>query len=187
MYTDPGVLETLAADDVEAIDMEGMGFLHVSGYTLTRPGGEAAMARWMRLARALGLGVSLDPGPAAPAEIASVMGQVTLLVAEAREQRRLGPSAPRAPVTVVTAGPGPVRLILEGREHRFSPPPLRLSDPTGAGDALRGALLARLAQGAPPAAALEQALRDLPALVVDGRFSWGAGAPPTGTGAAGAK
>lgn len=177
MYSDPGALASAAAGDVTAADLGAMAYLHVSGYTLTRPGGARALAHWVRLASSRGVGVSLDPGPAAPDRVRSLMGQVTLLCAEAREARRLELEAWRAPVTVITAGRGPVRLLLGDREIRLKPPRLVLDDPTGAGDALRGGLLARLAAGAAPEAALRDALADLGSLVEDGRLSWTAQVP----------
>jgi len=71
-------------------------------------------------------------------------------VAAARSLRALGP-----PAVVVSLGAAGAVLVSEAEERHVPTPPVRVVDTTGAGDALVGALAARLASGSGLAEAVE--------------------------------
>lgn len=57
----------------------------------------------------------------------------------------------------VTAGPGPASLWLDGAFASAAPPPVRVTDAVGAGDAFAAGLLDAIGRGMPAAAALRRA------------------------------
>lgn len=63
------------------------------------------------------------------------------------------------PILVVTAGAGPTRVLSGGRERRFTPPRVRVTDPTGAGDIFAAAFFVYLAASGDPWQAAELANR----------------------------
>jgi sugar/nucleoside kinase (ribokinase family) len=162
MLTDRGAGPLLAAADLQAGWFEGVRWLHVSGYALTaEPVLGAALAAAARV-RAQGGRVSVDLASVAAIEEA---GPRVFLhrVAECRPALVFGTQAELAydplPAPLVVAKRGAAGAALRGTTEADRPArPADLIDPTGAGDALAGGMLAALAAGAQAAAALDAGL-----------------------------
>lgn len=123
-------------------------------------------ARLVRLARSQGVPSALDTrGPALGAALAE--GPSLWHANREEAEEALGARAEAAPgdprlagidLTVVSAGPDPVEAFsAQGARWRLRPPAVALRNPVGCGDAMLAGLLARLAAGAGPEAALRHA------------------------------
>jgi sugar/nucleoside kinase (ribokinase family) len=162
MLTDRGAGPLLAAADLQAGWFDGVRWLHVSGYALTaEPVIGAALAAAARV-RAQGGRVSVDLASVAAIEAAgprAFLGRV----AECRPAIVFGTQAELQydpqPAPLVVAKRGHLGAGLRGTTEVDRPArPADVVDPTGAGDALAGGMLAALAAGALPTAALEAGL-----------------------------
>ena len=170
--------------------------LHLSGYLLLDHRSRAAGLAALRLGRAAGMSVSLDPSSREPLRLLGrdrfrrwVRG-VDVLFPNLEEGMVLtGLDEPEAVVTDLLADCGEVVLSLgeegalwaRGRERRRLPAaPSRVLDTTGAGDAFAAGWLSAWLGGAGGGAALEPALK-LAALAV----SFPGGRPPPGVVVAG--
>jgi sugar/nucleoside kinase (ribokinase family) len=162
MLTDRGAGPLLAAADLQAGWFDDVRWLHVSGYALTaEPVLGAALAAAARV-RAQGGRVSVDLASVAAIEAAgprAFLGRV----AECRPAIVFGTQAELQydpqPAPLVVAKRGHLGAGLRGTTEVDRPArPADVVDPTGAGDALAGGMLAALAAGALPTAALEAGL-----------------------------
>lgn len=162
MLTDRGAGPLLAAADLQAGWFDGVRWLHVSGYALTaEPVLGAALAAAARV-RAQGGRVSVDLASVAAIEAAgprAFLGRV----AECRPAIVFGTQAELhydpQPAPLVVAKRGPAGAGLRGTTEADRPARAAdVVDPTGAGDALAGGMLAALAAGALPPAALDAGL-----------------------------
>jgi sugar/nucleoside kinase (ribokinase family) len=168
MVADRGANERLSPDDLP--DELDAGAVLVSGYTLlhepTLPAAEAALER----ARARYVAVDAASWPLVEAFGAGRFFEVTssanVLLANDREARALcganGEDAveelgQRYAVACVKFGERGAAMSWEGLLIRFSTEPADEVDPTGAGDAFDGTLLAHLVAGASPGDALRAA------------------------------
>jgi sugar/nucleoside kinase (ribokinase family) len=118
MVPDPGANDRLGKGDVPAALLASDGHLHLTGYSLVREGSREA-ARWaLAQARAVGMGVSVDPSSAAllsPAFMEELDGvglllpnaeEAAVLSGEADPERAARALAERVPEVVVTLGAG---------------------------------------------------------------------------------
>jgi sugar/nucleoside kinase (ribokinase family) len=162
MFVDRGANASLLADDVDAACWEGVGWLHLTGYSFfcaqTRPAALELLAR----ARRLGVRVCVDPSSAgflehAGSDFLGWVAGVDLLVPNADEARVLtGVRHPEGaarrllanfPEVVVTCGAdGAVRVASDG-VFRQEAGAVRVLDTTGAGDAFCAGLLDARARG----------------------------------------
>jgi sugar/nucleoside kinase (ribokinase family) len=162
MLTDRGAGPMLAAVDLEPAWLTGVRWLHVSGYALTDEPVLGAAISAARRVVAQGGRVSVDLASVAAIERAGprvFLGRVAAcepaLVFGTRDE--LAYEALPAPLVVVKRGAEGAGL--RGTVEIDRPaPPAHMVDPTGAGDALAGGMLAALAAGAEAAAALEAGL-----------------------------
>jgi fructokinase len=139
------------------------------------PRARAALARIAGAARVALYDVNLRDGWWSPAVVAELTGPATVLKLSLAEARELAPvlgvawSANLAQVTAdlarrhglrgvaVTAGPDRAALWLDGEFAAAAPPPVRVADAVGAGDAFAAGLLDAIARGRRAAPALRRA------------------------------
>jgi sugar/nucleoside kinase (ribokinase family) len=159
MLTDRGVAPQLDEHAIEPAWLAGVAWLHITGYALGGGPMLAAAERAAALVRAEGGRVSLDL--ANPEVAAAAVGSIERLAPDLL----LGTTAelaaaehPVAPIVVEKRGADGALLRSGSRVQELRAHPVEVVDTTGAGDALAGGLLAALACGAAPAAALERGL-----------------------------
>ncbi|MDQ3627394.1 MAG: PfkB family carbohydrate kinase, partial [Actinomycetota bacterium] len=165
MYVDRGANANLRLDDVATWLWDGLGWLHLTGYSFFDPRVRPVAAELLRRAVAAGVPVSVDPSSAAyldsvgaPDFLSWVRG-ASLLVPNAHEAQVL--TGVRDPVeagrrlagehgeVVVTCGAqGAVSCRATGAPVRQPPPQVDVVDTTGAGDAFCAGLLAAGMRGA---------------------------------------
>ena len=162
MLTDRGAGPLLAAADLRPAWLEGVRWLHVSGYALTAEPVVGAAVQAAARVRAQGGTVSVDLASVAAIEAAgprAFLGRV----AECRPAIVFGTQAELhydpQPAPLVVAKRGAAGAGLRGTTEVDRPSlAAEVIDPTGAGDALAGGMLAALLRGAQPTAALEAGL-----------------------------
>jgi sugar/nucleoside kinase (ribokinase family) len=162
MFVDRGANASLSAADVADACWEGVGWLHLTGYSFfcaqTRP---AALELLVR-ARERGVHVSVDPSSAgfleqAGRDFLGWIAGVDLLVPNADEARVLtGVRDPEGaarmllayvPEVVVTCGADGAVRVAADEVVRQAAKPVRVLDTTGAGDAFCAGLLDARARG----------------------------------------
>lgn len=159
MVSDPGANARLGPEDLPA-ELDA-GCLLVSGYVLFRPGSEPAARAALHRARAKHVAVDAASWPLleafGPRRFLDATSGADLVLANEREAeilteakgeeaaRRLGD---RFPAAVVKLGPSGAVVVSGGEVLPVPPATARAVDPTGAGDAFDGTLLAGLAGGA---------------------------------------
>jgi sugar/nucleoside kinase (ribokinase family) len=147
------------------------GAVLVSGYLLFDPGSEPAAVAALERAQARHAAVDAASWPmiedyGADAFLTSTAG-ASMILANALEARALtglqdpedaaGALADRYGAAAVKLGSEGALLVMDRDRLRSAAPPISEGDPTGAGDAFDGVLLAALARGVEPAAALRAA------------------------------
>lgn len=166
MVADRGANARLAPEDLP--DRVEAGAVLVSGYLLFHPGSEAAARAALERARADHVAVDAASWPLlrdmGPGRFLDAVGSATMLLANGKEVETLAGPDPEAAaermaerfavVAVKLGAEGAVVATTEGVE-RFPVEPVEEDDPTGAGDAFDGVLLAALALGA----SLDDAIR----------------------------
>ena len=170
MLPDPGANAFLAPEDLPEDVFVGGGHLHVTGYSLVRPGPRPAALAAISRAAAAGMSVSVDPSSAALLEpgFLELLEGVGLVVPNADEAAALtGCSDPAAsaralaarfPEVVVKLGADGALWTNGSKEERVpAVGGLAPVDTTGAGDAFAAGLLAARVRGAAPAEALRAA------------------------------
>ncbi|MFE2293624.1 carbohydrate kinase family protein [Streptomyces sp. NPDC059452] len=175
--TDSGAVLRLATDDFAPSMLDGMGWLHLSGYLLFAATSRATALLALRTARERGVPVSVDPASAGflaelgPKRFLEFAEGAELLLPNADEARLLTglpePAEAAAelsrvfPRVAVTLGAGGAVLAaggaVTGRVH--AGPVREAVDSTGAGDAFTGGFLAALLAGADDAAAATEGCR----------------------------
>ncbi|MEC9434226.1 MAG: PfkB family carbohydrate kinase [Pseudomonadota bacterium] len=172
--TSRGANDRLAPGDLPDALLDGADLVHVSGYSLVEPGPRAAVSGLVARAAARGVAVSVDPGSAsflaeigAQAFFEAVAGarllfpnraEAAALTGETDPEAQAAALAPRFPLLAIKDGSGEARVWAEGRPvARAAPPPARMVDSTGAGDAFAAGFLAAWLVGARADAALAQA------------------------------
>lgn len=161
MLPDAGTNEDLVEDDLPEDALQGGGHLHLSGYTLLRPGSRAAALEALARARARGLTTSVDPSSAAllaafgPARFLRAVRGVDLLLPNAEEAALLSGEATserggralvelaqvREAVVVTRGADGALAVDRDGGLVRTPAVPATVLDTTGAGDAFTAGLL----------------------------------------------
>jgi ribokinase len=193
MVADRGANARLEPSDLP--DRLEAGAVLVSGYLLLQGGAQAAGLAAIARAEAAWLGVDAASWPlvenVGPDGFHSLAAGATAVFVNAREAEALTSDEPlraarvlgeRYRLACVKRGAAGAAMVLDGAMHEAPAAPVREVDPTGAGDAFDGVVLAALARGAAP----EDALRagcDAGARVVASRSAWPdvrAAAGPTG-------
>jgi sugar/nucleoside kinase (ribokinase family) len=166
MLPDAGANSALAPADLPDSLLAPGGHLHLTGYSLVRPGPRPAALGAISRAAAAGMSVSVDPSSAAllGPEFLELAAGATLLLPNLAEARTLSGEgdaqtaaralASRFPEVVVKLG-AEGALWTNGSDVELVPAaPAAALDTTGAGDAFAAGLLAARLRGAPPAEAL---------------------------------
>ncbi|WP_305789515.1 carbohydrate kinase family protein [Symbioplanes lichenis] len=155
-FLDPGVLSTwrLTAAQLRVLDSASWicltaGPPDVTDAVLDRVGGRTRVL-WL---------VKADPGCFPDTLRARLRARADVVVLNRAERDFAGLTGPPRKAVVITDGTGPVRFGHAGRWAVQSVSPVAVADPTGAGDAFTGALVAALAatQGSALAAAVATA------------------------------
>jgi ribokinase len=173
MLPDPGANAFLAPEDLPEDVLVAGGHLHVTGYSLVRPGPRPAALEAISRAAAAGMSVSLDPSSAAllGPEFLGLLEGVGLVLPNVDEAEALTGCADPGEAARALAARFPevvVKLGAEGAlwtdgstEERVFAVAVPASaagggpvDTTGAGDAFAAGLLAARLRGAAPAEAL---------------------------------
>jgi sugar/nucleoside kinase (ribokinase family) len=169
MLPDPGANASLAPADVPDSVLAAGGHLHVTGYSLVRPGPRPAALAAISRAVGAGMSVSVDPSSAAllGPEFFELAAGATLLLPNLAEAEALtglasAGSAGRAlaarfPEVVVKLGAEGALWTNGSEEERVPAMPVAFTpslDSTGAGDAFAAGLLAARIRGASPPEAL---------------------------------
>jgi len=170
MITDRGAGEALGPDDLPETLFTG-GHLHLSGYTLSGGSRRETALKALRLARAAGMTVSVDPssvplldsvGPDRFLEwtrgadlLFPNLTEGETLTGEKSPDLILEKLLPYYPAVVLKLGPGGA-VYADGGVLREPASPARVEDTTGAGDAFSAGFLAAWLAGEPPAGALRR-------------------------------
>jgi sugar/nucleoside kinase (ribokinase family) len=170
MVADRGANGRLAPADLP-LALEA-GAVLVSGYLLLQEGAREAGREAIRRSRTEWIGVEAASWPLVEAVGAEGFDELatgaTVVLANEREARSLtsmGPVAAagalgeRYRAACVKRGAEGAVLVLDGQMYEAVPEVVEEHDPTGAGDAFDGVLLASLARGIDPEEALQQACR----------------------------
>ncbi|GGV51149.1 sugar kinase [Streptomyces longisporoflavus] len=164
--SDGGASVRLSEADWSPDLLDGVGWLHLSGYLFFADPSRAAAAAALAAARARGVPVSVDPASAgflaglgADRFLAAVEGVEVLLPSKGEARFLAGAAAGltevagvlsrRFPAVVVKRGPAGALVATGGEVQAEIPaPPATARDSTGAGDAFTGAFLAARLAGA---------------------------------------
>jgi sugar/nucleoside kinase (ribokinase family) len=173
MLPDPGANAALAVADLPDSLLVAGGHLHVTGYSLVRPGPRPAALAAISRAVEAGISVSVDPSSAAllGPDFLDLAAGAALLLPNAEEAAALTgvadavaaghALAARFPEVVVKLGAEGAFWTNGSKEERVPAVPVGAASPgsgapdtTGAGDAFAAGLLAARVRGASPAEAL---------------------------------
>jgi sugar/nucleoside kinase (ribokinase family) len=170
MVADRGANARLEPSDLPS-DLTA-GAVLISGYLLLQPGADEAGIEAIRRARAPWIGVDAASWPlvegVGPAGFDELAEGATVVLANEREAESLTGEAPVAAARAlgeryragcVKRGAAGAAMVVDGRLYEEVPEPVEERDPTGAGDAFDGVLLASLALGIEPAEALRRACK----------------------------
>jgi ribokinase len=182
MVADRGANARLRPEDLP--ERSDAGAVLVSGYLLLQDGTRDTGTEALRRARSPWLAVEAATWPLVEAAGADRFHRLadgaTAILANEREAFSLTGLAPgeaakalgeRYRLACVKQGAEGAVMVLEGIEHRSVAEPVVEGDPTGAGDAFDGVLLAALARGSTPQEALAAACR-AGALVAASGSAW---------------
>jgi sugar/nucleoside kinase (ribokinase family) len=170
MITDRGAGEALAPEDLPA-GIFGEGHLHLSGYTFSGGSRRETAKEAMRLACEAGMSLSVDPSSVPLLEAVGAGGflewtrgadlcfpnlEEGALLTGSRDPERVAERLlDHYPGVVLKLGAkGAIYAGADGVRARMPAEPARVTDTTGAGDALCAGFLAAWLSGAPPDAAL---------------------------------
>ncbi len=170
MYVDRAANARLSSADLPVDVLDGVGWLHVTGYSLFDDGVRPVVLDLVARAQAAGCGVSVDPssvgflrGCGARAFLEWVAG-VDLLLPNLPEGRFLTDREEpdvvahelgrRFPAVVVKQGPDGALLVAGSDAHRVAALPAAVVDTTGAGDAFAAGFLTSWAADRDPDPAL---------------------------------
>jgi sugar/nucleoside kinase (ribokinase family) len=168
MVADRGANARLAPSDLPS-DLTA-GAVLVSGYLLLQPGADEAGIEAIRRARAPWVGVEAASWPLVESVGAGGFDELaegaTVVLANEREAESLTGKTPvaaaralgeRYRAACVKRGAAGAAMVVDGRLYEEVPEAVEEFDPTGAGDAFDGVLLASLALGIEPGEALRRA------------------------------
>jgi len=172
MITDRGAGDSLGPEDLPPALFDG-GHLHVSGYTFSGESRREAALKAIRLARAAGMSVSVDPSSvslleaAGPEHFLGWTRGADLCFPNLKEGALLG--GERDPdraaqrmldhysgVVLKLGAAGALYMDADGERVRLPAEPVRVEDTTGAGDALCAGFLAAWLSGDPAGEALQR-------------------------------
>ncbi len=170
MITDRGAGEALGPEDLPA-GILGGGHLHLSGYTFSGGSRRETAIEAMRRAREAGMSLSVDPSSVPLLEAVGAGGflewtrgadlcfpnlEEGALLTGSRDPERVAERLlDHYPGVVLKLGAkGAIYAGADGVRARMPAEPARVTDTTGAGDALCAGFLAAWLSGAPPDAAL---------------------------------
>jgi len=170
MVADRGANARLAPSDLPP-DLEA-GAVLVSGYLLLQEGAREAGLETIRRSRSEWIGVEAASWPLIEATGRDGFDELatgaTMILANEREAQALTSSGPvpaaralgeRYRAVCIKRGAAGAVMVLDGRIYEAAPEAVEERDPTGAGDAFDGVLLASLARGTEPEEALDRACR----------------------------
>ena len=174
MITDRGAGEALSPGDLP-VGLFGGGHLHLSGYAFSGGSRRETALEALRLAREAGMSVSVDPssvsllGEIGPerflgwtrgADLCFPNFEEGALFGGEREPDRVAERMldHYSAVVLKLGAAGALYAGADGERVRLPAEPARVTDTTGAGDALCAGFLAAWLSGAPPAAALRRGL-----------------------------
>ena len=182
MVADRGANARIRPDDLP--DRLSAGAVHLSGYLLFHPGSEPAARAALDRAEADHVAVDAASWPLlrdfGPERFIEATRRATILLANEAEARTLAPGDPGESAralsrsyrhVVVKLDGGGAVLAADGGTHRVAGPRVEPVEPTGAGDAFAGVLLARLAAGADLSTAADEAAHAA-ATVVGSAETW---------------
>jgi sugar/nucleoside kinase (ribokinase family) len=167
MVADRGANARLSPGDLP-LTLEA-GAVLVSGYLLLQPGAQEAGVEAIARSRAPWVGVEAASWPLVEgvgARFDELASGATIVFANDRESQALTGLGPEDAVRAlgeryraacVKLGASGAALVVDGDLYEHTPDPVEEADPTGAGDAFDGVLLAALARGVDPAQALRSA------------------------------
>lgn len=168
MVADRGANARLSPGDLP--DVLEAGAVLVSGYLLFHPDSQAAGRAALERARADHVAVDAASWPLlrdlGPGRFLDAAAPATVLLLNGREAETLAGPDPEAAATklaerfalvAVKLGPQGVVVAAAGGVRRFPVEPVEEADPTGAGDAFDGVLLAGLSTGVPLEDAVDRA------------------------------
>ena len=186
MVADRGANALLSVDDLPPVIEAGA--VLISGYLVLQEPGHAVALEALERSRTGLLAVETASWPLVErfgaARFLDETASATVILANEREARVLtgteGPAAAAAlgeryRVAAVKMGRDGASLCVDGHVSRCRGEPVDADDPTGAGDAFDGILLAALARGTAPEEALDAACR-AGAMVAHGPEMWPEGA-----------
>ncbi len=164
MYVDRGANAGLRPDDVPARYWDGLGWLHLTGYSFFDPAVRPVVRELLRRAQATGVPVSVDPSSAGflesvgPQAFLQWTHGASLLIPNLAEARLLSGErdvdtaarallAHAAEVVVTCGADGTIRYAVGEAPVRQPAPVVEVVDTTGAGDAFCAGMLASRVTG----------------------------------------
>lgn len=162
MLTDRGANRELSLESLTIDYLSDFSYVYLSGYTLFGRS-EAEIKNFIFKVQDAGALLAVDPGSTGYmedfgiAEFKSMVNGVDIVLPNEEEFALL--TTETAHITIVTKGSKGVDLYIEGiKTNSFAAPKVEAIDPTGAGDAFAGSLIANLAKGEELSAAIESAI-----------------------------
>ncbi len=176
MITDRGAGEALNPEDLPAKLFQGTAHLHLSGYVLSGSSRRETALEALRLAREVGMSVSVDPSSVpllkavGPERFLEWTRDVDLCLPNLQEGSLLGGAGDpgrildrlltRYPGVILKLGAqGAMYASADGERTHLPAAPARVVDTTGAGDALCAGFLAAWLSGVSAAEALREGVK----------------------------
>ena len=151
MLTDRGANKELSLEDLTIGYLSDFSYVFLSGYTLFGRS-EAEIKNFIFRVQDAGALLAIDPGSTGYIkdfgieEFKAAINGVDILLPNEEEFELLATEGPH--ITIVTKGSNGVDLYIEGiKTNSFESEKVTAIDPTGAGDAFAGSLIANLANG----------------------------------------
>lgn len=173
MFTDRGANENLDLDELPDELLHNVGFLHITGHTVLAASKPEAISRLIERAHRHGVKVSIDPASAGfisdfgvsrfleLIEHADILrpnrDELALLSGESDSLTGAKKLAQRFGLVVATLGRDGVIVAAGAAATAFEVEPVKVIDPTGAGDTFNAGLLGSLALGLNPQEAAKSA------------------------------
>ena len=163
MLTDRGANKELSLEDLTIDYLSDFSYVFLSGYTLFGRS-EAEIKNFIFRVQDAGALLAIDPGSSGyiqdfgVEEFKSCINGVDILLPNEEEFELL--STEPSHITIVTKGSHGVDLYIEGiKTNSFEAEKVTAIDPTGAGDAFAGSLIANLSKGVELHNAIENAIK----------------------------
>ena len=163
MLTDRGANKELSLEELTIDYLSDFSYVYLSGYTLFGRS-EAEIKNFIFRVQDAGALLAIDPGSSGyikdfgVEEFKSCVDGVDILLPNEEEFELL--SSEPSHITIVTKGSNGVDLYIEGiKTNSFEAEKVTAIDPTGAGDAFAGSLIANLSKGVELHSAIENATK----------------------------